>query len=267
MIKYYVVDAFADEIFEGNPAGVCILDEWLPQDMMKKIAMENNLSETAFAVKEGDDTYGIRWFTPVGEIDLCGHATFGTAFILFRFGNQNTDRLDFFAKKCGHHLVVTKDDDILTMKFPTIPPEPYIYAEYMGDGLGIVPTEVYRTERDLLLIYDSEDEILNMKPDFSKLKEFPIGLSVYVTARSKKSEYDIVARAFWPKINVNEDPVCGTMYCTLMPFWRERLGKDSLVARQLSARGGTVYCSFNGDSVSISGKGALYLIGDILLDI
>ncbi|HOO87889.1 MAG TPA: PhzF family phenazine biosynthesis protein [Synergistaceae bacterium] len=266
MLKYYVADAFAEEVFEGNPAGVCILDEWLPEDLMTRIAMENNLSETAFAVKEDDCTYGLRWFTPVGEIDLCGHATFGTAFVLFRFEEQRADTLHFRAKKCGYHLIVRKNGDMLTMQFPTIVPEPYVYAEYMGEGLGAVPSEVYRTERDLLLVYDSDETIRNMKPDFSKLKEFPVGLSVYVTAKSGSSEFDIVARAFWPKINVNEDPVCGTMYCALMPFWRERLGKDTLVARQLSARGGTVYCSYNGDSVSISGRGALYSIGNILVD-
>ena len=138
--------------------------------------------------------------------------------------------------------------------------------EYMGEGMGAVPSEVYRTERDLLLVYDSEETIRNMKPDFAKLKEFPVGLSVYVTAKSSGNDYDIVARAFWPKINVNEDPVCGTMYCTLMPFWRERLGKDTLVARQLSARGGTVYCSYNGDSVGISGRGALYSVGTIFVN-
>jgi uncharacterized protein YunC (DUF1805 family) len=118
----------------------------------------------------------------------------------------------------------------------------------------------------LLLVYDSEETIRNMKPDFAKLKEFSVGLSVYVTAKSSGNDYDIVARAFWPKINVNEDPVCGTMYCTLMPFWRERLGKDALVARQLSARGGTVYCSYNGDSVGISGRGALYSVGTIFVN-
>lgn len=266
MLKYYVADAFADEVFEGNPAGVCILDEWLSEDLMKKIAMENNLSETAFAVKEDERSYGLRWFTPVGEIDLCGHATFGTAFVLFRFEEQMIDTLHFHAKKCGHHLIVAKNGDMLAMRFPTIAPERYAYAEYMGEGMGAVPSEVYRTERDLLLVYDSEETIRNLKPDFAKLKEFPVGLSVYVTAKSSGNDYDIVARAFWPKINVNEDPVCGTMYCTLMPFWRERLGKDTLVARQLSARGGTVYCSYNGDSVGISGRGALYSVGTIFVN-
>ncbi len=215
-------------------------------------------------MKEDERTYGLRWFTPVGEIDLCGHATFGTAFVLFRFEEQTADTLHFHAKKCGHHLIVAKNGDMLAMRFPTIAPERYAYAEYMGEGMGAVPSEVYRTERDLLLVYDSEETIRNMKPDFAKLKEFPVGLSVYVTAKSSGNDYDIVARAFWPKINVNEDPVCGTMYCTLMPFWRERQ-KMRLVARQLSARGGTVYCSYNGD-VGISGRGALYSVGTIFVN-
>ncbi|HIY03852.1 MAG TPA: PhzF family phenazine biosynthesis protein [Candidatus Anaerotignum merdipullorum] len=268
MLKYYVADAFADDVFEGNPAGVCVLDEWLPLEKMAKIAMENNLSETGFAVKEKENpcTYGLRWFTPTGEIDLCGHCTFGTAYILFRFFEQNTPEIHFDTKKCGYHLIVEKHGDMLTMDFPSIMPEPYTYEEYMGDGVGAVPSEVYRTERDLVLIYDSAETVRNLKPDFSKIKEFPYGLSVYVTAKSDDTNYDFVARAFWPKINVNEDPVCGSMHCALTPFWKARLGKDKMAARSLSARGGTVYCEDCGERVKLSGRGALYLVGNILCD-
>lgn len=267
MYKYYVADAFADAVFEGNPAGVCVLDDWIPAEKMTKIAMENNLSETAFVVKESDCTYGLRWFTPVGEIDLCGHATFGASYILFRFEEKEATQLHFNTKKCGYHLVVEKNGTLLTMSFPSIIPEKYEYADYMSEGVGgAVPREVYKTERDLILIYDSEETIQNMQPDFSKIKEFPVGLSVYVTALSNNEKYDIVARAFWPKINVNEDPVCGSMYCALMPFWRERLGKNKLVSRQLSQRGGMVYCEYCGDRVKISGRGALYAVGNILID-
>jgi len=264
MLKYYVADAFADAVFEGNPAGVCVLDEWIPLETMDKIAVENNLSETAFAVKEGANTYGLRWFTPGGEIDLCGHATLATAYILFRFVETNSKILHFDTKKCNHHLTVEKKDDILMMDFPTIAPRKFEYADYMTEALGVKPSEVWCTDRDMLFVFDSEEEVRNMAPDFSKIKEFPHGLSAYVTALS--DEYDFVARAFWPKININEDPVCGAMYCTLIPFWRERIGKDSMIARQVSPRGGTVYCEYLGGRVKISGRGALYSAGNLFVD-
>lgn len=268
MIKYYVADAFADKLFEGNPAGVCVLDHWISHETMKKIAMENNLSETGFVVKVSDNpcTYELRWFTPVDEIDLCGHCTFGSAYILFRFFEQDQTEIHFNALKCGYHLVITRKDDILTMEFPSLPPERYEYADYMGEGVGAVPTEVWKTERDLLLVYDSDETVRNLNPDFSKLKEFPVGLSVYVTAKSSDPKYDIVARAFWPKIQVNEDPVCGSMHCTLMPYWQKVLGKDEISSRNLSARGGTVYCKQCGDNVTISGRGAFYCYGELNIE-
>lgn len=268
MINYYVADAFADQVFQGNPAGVCVLDEWISNEMMEKIAMENNLSETGFVVKEKDCpcTYGLRWFTPTGEIDLCGHCTFGSAYILFRFYEQDKTAIHFRALKCGHHLVVERNDDILTMTFPSLPPEKFAYEDYMGEGLGAVPGEVWRTERDLLLVYDSEETVRNLQPDFEKLKSFPVGVSVYVTAKSSDPKYDIVARAFWPKLGVNEDPVCGSMHCTLMPFWAQRLGKNEISSWNHSRRGGAIYCRQEGDFVKLSGRGALYSVGQILLD-
>ena len=263
--RYYVADAFADHVFEGNPAGVCILDKWLPEGIMKSIAMENNLSETGFAVKAVDEpcSYELRWFTPAGEIDLCGHCTLGTAYILFRFYERAAKEIHFNALKCGHQLTVVKAGDLLTMDFPAVPPVPYVYEDYMGAGLGAVPTEVLRTERDLMLVYESDEIIRTMKPDFSKLKEFPIGLSVYVTARSSDPAYDIAARAFWPKLNIDEDPVCGSMHTTLGPYWSRILSKDRIISRQLSARGGTLYCELCGDRVKLSGKCQLYLSGEI----
>lgn len=268
MYKYYVADAFAEKAFEGNPAGVCVLEEWLPLEKMAKIAMENNLSETGFVVKESSNpcTYGLRWFTPTGEIDLCGHCTFGTAYILFRFYEEGENTIHFNTKKCGYHLTVEKQGEVLTMDFPSIPPEAYEYADYMGEGIGAIPSEVYRTERDLILVYDSAETVKNLQPDFSKVRQFPVGLSVYVTAKAEDGVHDFVARAFWPKINVNEDPVCGSMHCALTPFWKGRLGKERMSARSLSQRGGTVYCQDCGERVKISGKGALYSIGHILVD-
>lgn len=265
MIQYFVADAFADALFEGNPAGVCVLDRWLPPDTMRKIAMENNLSETGFVVKERDEpcTYALRWFTPVDEIDLCGHCTFGTGYILFRFFEQGQTEIHFDALKCGHHLVVSREGDTLTMAFPSLPPVRYEYSDYMGDGLGAAPSEVWRTERDLMLVYDSDETVRNLKPDFGKLKAFPVGTSVYVTARSSDPRYDIVARAFWPKLNIDEDPVCGSMHCTLVPYWRERLGKEKIISRSLSRRGGTIACWQVGDTVYLSGHGAFYARGEL----
>ena len=143
MIQYFVADAFADALFEGNPAGVCVLDRWLLPETMRKIAMENNLSETGFVVKESDEpcTYALRWFTPVDEIDLCGHCTFGAAYILFRFFEQAQMEIHFDALKCGHHLVVSREGDTLTMAFPSLPPVRYEYSDYMGEGLGSAPAE------------------------------------------------------------------------------------------------------------------------------
>lgn len=263
MLKYYVVDAFAEAIFEGNPAGVCVLDEWISEEKMDKIARENNLSETAFTVKEGD-SYGLRWFTPGGEVDLCGHATLATAYILFRFVETNAQVVRFIGKQANHHLTVTKKGELLELDFPSNTPTKYHLTDQMIDALGYTPTEVFRTERDLIFIFDSEDKVKNLAPDFSKIKAFPEGLSAFVTARSEK--FDFVARAFWPKININEDPVCGSMYCSLIPYWREIIGLDKMVARQVSERGGTVYCEYSGERVKLSGKAALYSIGNICVD-
>ncbi|WP_124067109.1 PhzF family phenazine biosynthesis protein [Clostridium sp. E02] len=264
-MKYFIVDAFADKNFEGNPAGVCVMDKWLPFEVMEKIAVENNLSETAFAVKEGD-TYGLRWFTPAGEIDLCGHATFGTAYILFNFYEKESNVINFYTKKVGHNLTVRRDGKLLEMNFPTIVPEKYELYDYMSDAFGAVPLEVFKTERDLFFLFDSEDVVREMKPDFSKIKAFPIGLSAHVTAKSKNEKIDFVVRSFWPKIKVNEDPVCGAAYCCLIPFWRDRLGKEKMTARQVSERGGTVYCEYDGERVRLGGRGRLYLEGDINIE-
>ena len=263
MLKYYVADAFADHIFEGNPAGVCIMDSWIPISKMEKIAAENNLSETAFAVKEGD-SYGLRWFTPGGEIDLCGHATLATAYILFRFVETEAQVIHFNSKKANHHLVVNKKSDLLEMDFPASVPKKYHLTDQMTEALGATPTEVFRTERDLIFVFDSEDMVKQLTPDFAKIKEFPEGLSAFVTAKSEA--FDFVARAFWPKLNINEDPVCGSMFCCLIPYWRTITGLDKMVARQVSQRGGTVFCEYCGDRVKLSGRVALYLVGEICVD-
>ena len=266
-MRYYVVNAFADDLFGGNPAGVCVLDAWPDEALMQSIAMQNNLSETAFVVKKADPpcTYGLRWFTPESEIDLCGHATFGAAYALFRFYEREETEIRFDALLRGHRLSVRRGGGgLLTMDFPSVPPVPFGYEPYMGEALGAVPSEVWKTERDLLLVFDSEDTVASLRPDFEKLKAFPVGLSCYVTARSERPGRDFVCRAFWPKIGIDEDPVCGSMHTTLAPFWAERLGRPDVVSRQVSRRGGTVFCELAGDRVKLSGRGQLYLEGEIL---
>lgn len=260
-MKYYVVDAFAEKIFEGNPAGVCIMDEWLPEKMMENIAIENNLSETAFAVKEKDrDSYHLRWFTPGGEIDLCGHATIATAYIITNFYDKELKKIRFQTK--SGELIVSKKNDLYELDFPSIKLNEYDLTKQMVEALGIKPVETF-LGRDLVFVLEKEEDVLNLSPDFTKLAQFPEGLAVIVTA--KGNEVDFVSRAFWPKLNVNEDPVCGSAHCSLIPLWAKRLGKNEMIARQLSKRGGTLYCKYDDVRVKISGSAVLYSIADLQL--
>lgn len=261
-MKYYVVDAFAENLFEGNPAGVCVMEDWLSDGMMQKIASENNLSETAFAVKEGDsDHYHLRWFTPGGEIDLCGHATLATAYVITNFYEKELEKIRF--QTLSGELVVLKKSNLYELDFPSINVEEYMLTEQMVEALGIRPIETY-LGRDLVFVLENEEAVLNLSPDFAKLAQFPEGLAVFVTAKGKA--VDFVSRAFWPKLQVNEDPVCGSAHCSLTPFWAKRLGKNEMIARQLSKRGGTLFCIYNEDRVKISGSAILYSIADLQLN-
>lgn len=256
-MKYYVVDAFAENLFEGNPAGVCIMKEWIPDELMQQIAAENNLSETAFAVKEGE-SYRLRWFTPTDEIDLCGHATLATAYVIANFYESNVEEIKF--QTISGELVVVKKGELYEMDFPSRMPKEISLTEEMVEALGVKPVEVH-LGRDLMFVLEKEEDVLNASPDFSKLKELPDGLGVSITARSEK--YDFVSRAFFPKLNVNEDPVCGSAHCNFIPYWAKNLSKNEMVARQLSNRGGKLYCKFEGDRVKISGSAVLYSIADL----
>ena len=260
-LDYYVVDAFCERPFGGNPAGVCPLDEWLDDDLMCAIAAENRLSETAFCVRRGQGAYDLRWFTPTGEIDLCGHATFGTSHVLFSLLEPEADELRFHAPMRGCDLVCRRAGDMIEMDFPRIPPEPIACDEDFLAALGAEPTEVLATERDLVLVFDDEAVVRDMRPDFERVAGFSHGLSAYVTAPA--ASYDYVARAFWPKIGIPEDPVCGSMQSALVPLWSERLGKGELVCEEPSERGGVVWCRDLGDAVRIAGHGRLYLSGQI----
>ncbi|PAE20807.1 phenazine biosynthesis protein [Bacillus sp. 7504-2] len=256
-MKYYVVDAFAEKLFEGNPAGICIMKEWLPDDLMQKIAIENNLSETAFAVK-GPQNYTLRWFTPGGEINLCGHATLASAFVIMNYFEKQLETVQF--ETMSGTLTVNRCNDLYELDFPTVSSTEITITEQMIDALGTTPIEAY-LNRDLLFVLESEEAVSKISPDYSKLEQLPEGLGVIVTA--KGNEYDFVSRAFFPKLKVNEDPVCGSAHCSLIPFWAKKQMKHEMVARQLSNRGGTLYCKLEDTRVKMAGKAALYLIGEI----
>lgn len=255
-MKQYVVDAFSEKVFGGNPAAVCVMDNWLSDEIMMKISRENNLSETAFAVKEGED-YRLRWFTPGGEIDLCGHATLATAYVITKFIEPEITEVHF--QTLSGLLVVVRKDDFLEMDFPSYELKKVDVTEAMVEAIGVRPLDVY-LGRDLLCVLESEEKVRNLNPNMEKLKALD-GLLLHVTAKGK--EFDCISRSFAPKLNVPEDPVCGSGHCHIIPFWAERLGKNDLVAYQASSRGGTLYCEYQGDRVKMSGKAVLYSTADI----
>lgn len=210
-MKQYVVDAFTDKVFSGNPAAVCVLDEPISEELMMNITKENNLSETAFAVKKGD-TYDLRWFTPGGEIDLCGHATLGTAFVIMEYYEKNLKEIAFDTK--SGRLSVIKKGELYEMDFPAYQLEPVKISDEMIEAIGAEPSEAYMG-RDLLCIFDDEDTVRNLSPEMEKIKKLP-GLLLQVTAKGE--EFDCVSRSFAPKLNVAEDPVCGSGHCHIVPY-------------------------------------------------
>lgn len=250
-MKQYIVDAFTDQVFHGNQAAICIMEQWVTEDLMMNITKENNFSETAFAVKEGEK-YHLRWFTPGGEIDLCGHATLACAYVLFRFYIPNSEKVVF--STLSGDLIVKRNDDLLEMEFPAYKLEKIPVTQTMIDAIGATPSEAYMG-RDLLCVFDDEKTVRNLQPDMNKLLNLD-GLLLQVTAPGKDT--DSVSRSFAPKLNVNEDPVCGSGHCHIVPYWAKRLNKDSLVAYQASKRGGTLYCKMAGDKVFLAGKAALF---------
>lgn len=256
-LTIYQVDAFASEAFKGNPAAIVPLESWLDAELMQKIALENNLSETAFFVKNGD-VYDIRWFTPTFEIDLCGHATLASAYVIFEVLKLETERIDFHGHKCGP-LSVEKSDGRFVLDFPARIVAPADAPEGLIEALGVVPKEIYKA-RDYFLVYESEEEVASIAPDFTALLKIDAH-GFIVTA--KGNDADFVSRFFAPEVGVFEDPVTGSAHCNLIPFWAERLGKTELFARQISARGGELWCELHGDRVKIGGHGVLYLKGEI----
>lgn len=258
-MKYYVVDAFTREPFGGNPAGVCLLDSWIDAKTMQSIAFENNLAETAFLVKE-ENAYGLRWFAPECEIDLCGHATLASAFVLMQILEPERTRVDFSTK--SGRLTVKKEGDLLLMDFPSNPPEAVPAPEGLPAALGAAVLETYRS-RDLLAVVENEETVKNLTPDFELLKRYKEYLGIIVTAKGQNC--DFVSRFFAPNTGVAEDPVTGSSHTMLIPFWSERLGRAQMTARQLSKRGGSLSCRLCGSRVEIGGNAVLYLAGEIKL--
>ncbi|MDR0272012.1 MAG: PhzF family phenazine biosynthesis protein [Clostridiales bacterium] len=255
-MKYFVIDAFADKIFKGNPAGVCLLEKKLDDEILQNIAAENNLSETAFLFKQ-NDFYDLRWFTPTNEVDLCGHATLASAFVVMNFVEAVNEV--HFETKSGA-LFVAREDDVYTLDFPSNKPQKISVTEKMRQAIGMPIIEAFADFRDLVLVLEDEQVVKDATPDFEKIKQLDIR-AVAITAKGDNA--DFVSRFFAPKMGVPEDPVTGSAHTRLIPLWAEKFEKNEMLARQLSKRGGTLICKNCGERVKIAGKAALYLKGEI----
>jgi len=258
-LELFQVDSFTNKIFEGNPAGV-IFSEFLPNEVMQKIALENNLSETAFVYEEGND-YRIKWFSPLMEIDLCGHATLAAAHIYFTEINRDANSITFISSKNGS-LEVTRKNNYLYLNFPVDQYAPTSIDDDLINMIGETPIEAFKGRDDIMCIFEDESIIYNIEPNKSLLKLFPVrGLIV----SAKSLDYDFVSRCFFPITGVDEDPVTGSAHTTLTPYWAKQLGKDSLLAKQVSSRGGELKCVLEGDRVIIGGEAVTYLKGFITI--
>ncbi|MBW2617622.1 MAG: PhzF family phenazine biosynthesis protein [Deltaproteobacteria bacterium] len=257
-IPLYQIDAFASQVFSGNPAAVCPLEDWLEEEVMQSIAAENNLSETAFLVSQGQ-AYGLRWFTPLTEIDLCGHATLASAFVVFSHLEPEAKKVDFETK--SGRLTVRQEGDLLSMDFPAREPEPCPAPAKLIEALGLRPEEVLRS-RDYMAVLADEEQVRSLAPKMGPLMEID-GLGVIATAPGEA--VDFVSRFFAPKAGVPEDPVTGSAHSSLIPYWSRRLGKRELHALQVSPRGGELFCRDEGERVIIAGRAAPYLVGTISL--
>lgn len=255
-IPIYELDAFTGRVFHGNPAAVCPLAVWLPDETMQRIAAENNLSETAFFV-ENKGGYEIRWFTPKQEVDLCGHATLASAHVILNFLKPGMQAVKFSSK--SGPLKVVRAGELLALDFPTRSPKACPPPHGLVEALGKTPVRTF-VSRDVMAVYDKEDEVRSLSPDFEKLAKVN-AFAIIVTAPSQ--EVDFVSRFFAPRAGLPEDPATGSSHCTLIPYWAKRLGKKRLRALQVSPRGGELYCELRGERVSIAGRAVLYLEGTI----
>jgi len=259
-LTVYQIDAFTDKVFGGNPAAVIPLEHWLDEALMQKIAAEHNLAETVFFVPQ-EVGFHIRWFTPELEIDLCGHATLATAYVLFNCLDYPKQKIVFYSK--SGPLYVNREEDIISMDFPSwIPERVSEYPEELLRGLGITQHSGVYKHRDYIVELETEKEVLSIQPDFSLLNKIDV-IGVIVTAPGTRC--DFVSRFFAPNCGVPEDPVTGSAHAQLVPFWSEKLNKKNLHARQLSTRGGEIWCTLKGDRVIMKGKAVFYMKGEITL--
>jgi PhzF family phenazine biosynthesis protein len=260
-LQIYQVDAFTDKLFGGNPAAVVPLKDWLSDDLMQKIASENNLSETAFFVKT-DIGFHIRWFTPVYEVNLCGHATLATAFVIFNILKYENGTINFESK--SGILKVRKDGNWLELDFPVQKTTQTEAPKGLIEGIRKKPIEIYKATDDFMLVYKNQQEIEEIKPNFSILKNVK-ARGIIVTSRAKSKRLDFVSRFFAPAAGIDEDPVTGSAHTKLVPYWADKLGKIELIAEQISARKGFLKCQLKGDRVLMSGKGKLFLKGKLIV--
>jgi PhzF family phenazine biosynthesis protein len=258
-VPLYQVDAFTSRLFSGNPAAVCPLSEWLPDSTMQAIAAENNLAETAFFVPQGD-AYLLRWFTPTVEVELCGHATLASGYVVTHILAPERRSVRFETVKAGR-LEVTRDGDLLAMDFPAWPPEPQAADPRILAALGSAPAQSFVARGRTLVVYVRAEDVAALRPDFAAMRRVP-GADAIATAPGRDG-VDFVSRYFAPNYGVDEDPVTGSAHCVLTPYWAARLGKERLAARQVSARGGDLVCTLRGDRVTLAGRAVLYLEGTI----
>jgi len=258
-LTIYQVDAFTNERFKGNPAAVIPLERWLPDDLMQHIAQENNLAETAFLVPEGDG-FRLRWFTPAVEVNLCGHATVATAHVLYEHLDYKKSQIEFQSK--SGLLTVQKIDNQYILNFPTDTLMPVQNLLDIAQALGRLPQEVLKGREDWMAVFETQEEIENLKPDFRKVAELG-GRGLIATAPG--NEVDFVSRCFFPQSGIEEDPVTGSAHTTLTPYWANRLNKNELNAKQLSSRGGTLHLKLLDDRTEIGGGAVTYLVGKIFI--
>jgi PhzF family phenazine biosynthesis protein len=258
-LPIYQVDAFTSRLFAGNPAAVVPLEEWPTDATLQAVAAENNLSETAYFVRDRD-AWELRWFTPAAEVDLCGHATLAAAAVIFRHIEPTRCRLQFRTRRAGV-LSVTRQGEELALDFPARPAEPVAVPPAVAAALGAEPAEVLAA-RDYLCVFENTEDVHNLRPDFAALAKLD---RLVICTAPGVGEFDFVSRFFAPALGIDEDPVTGSAHCTLVPFWAERLGRTHLRAKQVSPRGGELSCALAGDRVIIAGRTAFYLEGWITI--
>jgi len=259
-LEIYQVDAFTSQLFAGNPAAICPLDEWLPDETMQHIAMENNLSETAFFI-EKEDGFEIRWFTPNAEVDLCGHATLATAHVIYNHLGYTEDKIKFECK--SGVLIVSKAEGGFLMNFPADTIKEVEIPEIIKESLKLDPLTVYEGVSDMMIVINNQQQLQTLNPDLRLLET--LGRRGFIVTAPGEN-VDFVSRCFYPNCDIDEDPVTGSAHTTMAPYWSAQLGKNTLVARQLSRRGGQIHCKLKGDRVELSGQAITYMVGKITVN-